>query len=75
MAALTKVVRARISPELFAKIDRQAQAEKRTQADFIRRVLERYIEDKEFESDAGVKDAAAASMEKNTELLDKLADS
>ena len=75
MATLAKVIRARVTPELLARIDRQAQAENRTQADFIRRVIERYLEDKEFESGAAVKDAATASMEKNKELLDKLADS
>jgi predicted DNA-binding protein len=70
----TEKINTRVSPELFAKIDRQARVEKRTLADFIRRVLERYIEDKEFESGTAVKDAAAASAEKNAELLDKLAD-
>lgn len=75
MAKITKMVHTRVTPELLARIDRQAQVENRTQADFIRRVIERYLEDKEFESGAAVKDAAAASMEKNKELLDKLADS
>lgn len=62
MAKITKMFHTRVTPELLARVDRQAQAENRTQADFIRRVLERY---KEFESGAAVKDAAAASMEKN----------
>jgi predicted DNA-binding protein len=75
MAKITKMVHTRVTPELLARINHQAGVEQRNQADFIRRVLERYIEDKEFESGTAVKDAAAASMEKNAELLKKLEDS
>lgn len=72
MATLTKRVITLMNPDLIARIERQAKIEKRSRNAFIRRVLERYIEDRELESGAAVKDAAAASMEKNAELLKKL---
>ncbi|MGA8025364.1 MAG: ribbon-helix-helix protein, CopG family [Candidatus Acidiferrales bacterium] len=75
MATLTKRVITLMSPDLIARIERQAKIEKRSRNAFIRRVLERYIEDREFESGAVVKDAAATSMEKNADLLKKLEDS
>jgi predicted DNA-binding protein len=81
MAIYTTRLIARVSPELARKIDRQARRENRTKADFVRRVLERYIEDKEFTETTSQKttrsaqSAATESMAKNTELLDKLADS
>jgi predicted DNA-binding protein len=81
MAATTSKFLIRTTPELMRKIDRQARRENRTKSDFIRRVLERYIEDKEFTETTSQKttrsaqNAATESMAKNTELLDKLADS
>ena len=75
MPTFTKRIITRLSPELLVRIERQAKEEKRSRAAFIRRVLERYIEDAEFHAGTAVKDAAAASMEKNAELLKKLENS
>jgi predicted DNA-binding protein len=80
-AVFTSTLLIRTTEELMKKIDRQARRENRTKAEFIRRVIERYIEDKEFaestsqKSNTEVRGVATDSMAKNQTLLDKLADS
>lgn len=79
MAATTSKFLIRTTPELMKKIERQARRENRTKSDFIRRVLEHYIDDKEFvestsqKANTEVQAAATDSMTKNRDLLDKLA--
>jgi predicted DNA-binding protein len=82
MVTFTKQLQIRVDPEFMKKISREARREKRSKAAFIRRVLERYIEDKEFtksvtpqkKTNINVQIAAKESMTKNQELLKKLED-
>jgi predicted DNA-binding protein len=62
----------RFPNELHARIKVQAEKEGRSLADFVRRVLDRYLVEHEFRGD--ITPAVAASIEKNKELLKLLKD-
>ncbi len=62
----------RLPNELHARVKAQAEKESRSIADFIRRVLDRYLVEHEFRRD--ITPAVAASIKKNKELLKLLRD-
>ena len=74
MATETKVLRARVSPELIRRIHKQRKKEKRNLSEFLRRVLDKYLLDQEFRTpstigvSAEVVEAAHDSAERNQKL-------
>lgn len=58
--------------DLLNRIDEQAKKENRTQSEFIRRALDRYLLEQEFRGE--VNRDAAISIKKNKELLKLLKD-
>jgi predicted DNA-binding protein len=62
-----KVVKAKLPKELVERMDAQAAKEGRTIADFIRRVVDRYLREVEFRGELSPE--AEESIEKNKELL------
>jgi predicted DNA-binding protein len=64
----------RLPAQLLDRLERQRKKEGRTQSDFIRRVLDRYLVEQEFRG-GDVTAAAQASIEENRKLLDLLRNS
>jgi len=67
-----------LSVDLAGRMEKQMKKEGRTQVEFIRRVLDRYLLEQEFRGDYGSAEAATAaeaSIKANRELLEKLRNS
>jgi hypothetical protein len=67
-----------LSSDLAERLERQIKKEGRSQVEFIRRVLDRYLLEQEFRGDYESAEAAAAaeeSIKTNRELLEKLRNS
>ena len=68
----------RIPEELVERMERQRQKEDRSQSEFIRRVIDRYLLEQEFRGNhvsAGAAAAAEESIKENRKLLDLLRNS
>lgn len=67
-----------IPKELWNRIEKQRKKERLSLADFLRRVLDRYLTEQEFRGDyksAEAKQATEESIKTNRELLEKLRNS
>ena len=67
-----------LSSDLAERIEKQREKEGRSQAEFIRRVLDRYLLEQEFRGDYDSAEAATAaeeSIKANRQLLEKLRNS
>jgi metal-responsive CopG/Arc/MetJ family transcriptional regulator len=67
-----------LSADLADRIEKQMKKEGRSQVEFIRRVLDRYLVEQEFRGDYESAEAAAAaeeSIKANRQLLEKLRNS
>ena len=62
-----KVVKAKLPEELVERMDAQAKKEGRSTAEFIRRLVDRYLREVEFRGELSPE--AEESIEKNKELL------
>jgi predicted DNA-binding protein len=68
----------RMSEELFERTEKQSRKEGRSTAEFIRRVLDRYLLEKEFRGTRENSDVAVAAQEtinENRKLLELLRNS